>query len=281
MESMTGYGMGKGESPNYKVEVFLRSLNSKGLEVSLRLPNFLSTLEPRVRELLRENFKRGSIFLSVKVDFKNPLSLLDLKKLREAISSFKELLKELNLSLSEDKIFEETFRFFNLSQVEPDQELISCLETALKEGIRDLKRSRLKEGENLLRDLEMRLKRIEGLLGELDRKKEKIYEAVKEKVLELARELSLHEENPLILNEITFLLKKMDVGEEITRLRSHLLKARELLKGEEVGRKLEFLAQEMHREVNTLSVKLPQVWDLALEIKGEVEKIKQQSANLV
>ncbi len=278
---MTGYGMGKGESPNYKVEVFLRSLNSKGLEVSLRLPNFLSTLEPRVRELLRENFKRGSIFLSVKVDFKNPLSLLDLKKLREAISSFKELLKELNLSLSEDKIFEETFRFFNLSQVEPDQELISCLETALKEGIRDLKRSRLKEGENLLRDLEMRLKRIEGLLGELDRKKEKIYEAVKEKVLELARELSLHEENPLILNEITFLLKKMDVGEEITRLRSHLLKARELLKGEEVGRKLEFLAQEMHREVNTLSVKLPQVWDLALEIKGEVEKIKQQSANLV
>lgn len=126
-----------------------------------------------------------------------------------------------------------------------------------------------------------RLNKIEELMQEVLKQKEEIYEKAKRKVLEKAEELGLSENKALVLNEITLIMSKMDVEEEITRLRSHLKKSRELMKSnEDVGRKLEFIFQEMHREITTLSNKLPDLSSLAVEIKTEIDRLKQQVANV-
>lgn len=144
-----------------------------------------------------------------------------------------------------------------------------------------MKASRLEEGKKLEEDISKRIEKISKILEKIDKNKEKIYEKMKEKVINSAKKLKIYEENPLVLNEITFLLQRMDINEEVVRLKSHISKLKEILKDEEIGRKLEFLCQEIHREINTLSSKLPHFWEEAVEIKTEVDKIKQQASNVV
>jgi len=106
-------------------------------------------------------------------------------------------------------------------------------------------------------------------------------ERLKHRVLERAKELGLPEENPTVLNEIVFLLSKMDIEEELTRFKVHLERFENLLNSEEeVGRRLDFLLQEMHREINTLGNKMPELSKWAVEIKVEIDRLKQQVANV-
>ncbi|AAC06937.1 endoribonuclease YicC domain-containing protein [Aquifex aeolicus] len=115
----------------------------------------------------------------------------------------------------------------------------------------------------------------------LDRKKEEFKERIKERVLERAKALNLPEEHPTVLNELMFLLEKYDVNEEVQRLKAHVERFKKLLESEgEVGKKLEFLAQEMHREITTLGNKIPDFSEYTVEVKAEIDKIKQQAANV-
>ncbi|MEJ5338945.1 MAG: YicC family protein [Aquificaceae bacterium] len=281
MLSMTGYGSGTFENDKWMVNVFVRSLNGKALEIFIKSNYNLMSLEFSMRKLVKEYVRRGTINLHVEVKRKEIIEPVSLETLFTNINFFKILREKLSLSVSDDTILQLAARFSEFPKEEIDPALEEAISCALTDALKELLNRRAEEGEHIRRDMEDRLAKIESLLQEIMNSRQEVYEKVKKRVMEKARELGLSEDNALVLNEIALILSKMDVEEEITRFRAHLSKSRELFKSQDdVGRKLEFLFQEMHREITTLSNKLPDLSPLAVEIKTEIDRLKQQVANV-
>lgn len=278
---MTGFGRGEAQSENWIVSVVMRSVNGKGLDVSVRAPTFLLPLEKEIKDLVREKLIRGTVHVFIEAEPKNITSPVDTEKLFSSIKMLKDLTEGAGISVSDDVLFEISWRFSERLSSEVDEELKETLLAAVKQALEDLILSREKEGRALKEDITRRLEAIEGALKALLERKDSIYEEVKNKVLERAKNLGLPEEHPTVVQEILFLLERMDVEEEVTRLKTHVEAFKNFLEREgEVGKRLEFLAQEMHREITTLGNKLPGVSDLVVEIKANVDRIKQQAANV-
>ncbi len=279
---MTGFGKGEAESENWKASVMIRSLNGKGLDVSLRAPTFLMPIEQKAKEVIKSRLRRGTLHVVVDVESKRVIPPVDTEKLKGNVSMLQELSRnELGLSVSDDLIFELGWKYSEKMTVEVDEELEDTILNAITKALEELIESRRREGEALKGDFLNRVERIRELLSKIEEEKDKIIDKVKEKVLERAKRLELPEEHPTVLNEIMFLLEKMDVEEEVTRLRTHLQRFRKLLdEDRDVGKKLEFLAQEMHREITTLGNKIPDLSEYVVEIKAEIDRIKQQAANV-
>ena len=279
---MTGFGKGEAENENWKASVMIRSLNGKGLDVSLRAPTFLMPIEQKAKEVIKSRLRRGTLHVVVDVESKRVIPPVDTEKLKGNVSMLQELSRnELGLSVSDDLIFELGWKYSEKMTVEVDEELEDTILNAITKALEELIESRRKEGEALKGDFLSRVERIRELLSKIEEEKDRIIEKVKEKVLERAKRLELPEEHPTVLNEIMFLLEKMDVEEEVTRLRTHLQRFKKLLdEDRDVGKKLEFLAQEMHREITTLGNKIPDLSEYVVEIKAEIDRIKQQAANV-
>jgi len=278
---MTGFGKGEHESENWKVAVMLRSLNGKGLDVSLRLPSYLLPLEKEIKDEIKKHLRRGTVSVFLDIEQKLVKPPVDTEKLKQNLELFRVLTAELGLSPTDDKLLDYAWRYSEKTEVEVDEELKETLLSALRKALKELLESRRKEGEHLKKDLEERIKKIEEIVNLLEEKKEEVREKIKTKVLERAKALNLPEEHPTVLNELLFLLEKYDVNEEITRLKTHITRFKKLLNAEgEVGKKIEFLAQEMHREITTLGNKIPDLSEYVVEVKAEIDKIKQQAANI-
>ncbi len=281
MQSMTGYGKGESENEKFKVTTFIRSVNGKVLDISLRSNMNLIGIEPNLKKRIKDYLKRGNVNVVVEIKPKTTDYALDTTRLRESIKTLKSLTKELDLHVSDDAILNIVWRYAERLEEELDPELEKIVEASLDEALMDLVKSRKEEGENLKRDIEQRLSKIQMLFEKILETKDKVYENIKSKVLEKAQGLNLSDRDPLVLNEITFLLSKMDIEEEITRFKSHISKAWNLINSdEEVGKKLDFILQEMHREINTLGNKLPDLSEYVVEIKTEIDRLKQQAANV-
>ena len=278
---MTGFGSGVYENDRWAVSVFVKSLNGKALEVFIKSNYNLMALEFSIRKMVREFLRRGTVSVHVDVRRKDIIEPVNLENLFTNINFFKIIREKLNLNVSDDTVLQLATKFSEAPKEEIDPSLEEAISCALTDALKELLNRKADEGEHIRLDMEERLKRIEGLLQEILKQREEIYERAKKKVLEKAEELGLSENNALVLNEIALIISKMDVEEEITRLKSHLNKSRELMKSnEDVGRKLEFISQEMHREITTLSNKLPDLSSLAVEIKTEIDRLKQQVANV-
>jgi len=278
---MTGFGSGVYENDRWAVSVFVKSLNGKTLEVFIKSNYNLMSLEFSIRKMVREFLRRGTVNIHVDVRRKDIIEPVNPENLSTNINFFKIIREKLNLNVSDDTVLQLTTRFSEAPKEEIDPNLEEAISCALTDALKELLNRKAEEGEHIRLDMEERLNKIEELMQEVLKQKEEIYEKAKRKVLEKAEELGLSENKALVLNEITLIMSKMDVEEEITRLRSHLKKSRELMKSnEDVGRKLEFIFQEMHREITTLSNKLPDLSSLAVEIKTEIDRLKQQVANV-
>ncbi len=282
MLSMTGFGKGEAESENWKARVMMRSLNGKGLDISVRMPSYLLPVEQKIKNLIKEKLRRGSLYVMVDVESKKAVPPVDLEKLSQNVSLIKEISKGAGLSISDDTVFEYSWKYAEKTVMEVEEDLENTILEATKLALEELLEARRREGEALKKDLEGRISRIEELLEKVVAKKDTILERVKEKVLERAKKLDLPEEHPVVVNEILFLLERMDVEEEVTRLKTHVERFKKLISSAsgEVGKKLEFLAQEMHREITTLGNKIPDLSEFVVEIKAEIDRIKQQSANV-
>ncbi|MEN3028241.1 MAG: DUF1732 domain-containing protein [Aquificaceae bacterium] len=281
MLSMTGFGSGLYENDRWAVEVFVKSLNGKNLEVFIRSNHNLFSLEFSIRKLVREFIKRGTVNLHIDIRRKGLVEPVSLENLFTNINLFKILRERLNLSVSDDTILQLAVKFSEAPREEIDPSLEEALLCALTDALKELLLRRSEEGEHIKKDMEERLRRIEELLENILTNREAVYEKVKKRVLEKAEELGISENRGVVLNEISLILSKMDVEEEITRFKTHLKRSRELmLSSEDVGRKLEFIFQEMHREITTLSNKLPELSSFAVEIKTEIDRLKQQVANV-
>ncbi len=290
LRSMTGYGKGEGETGLGRLTVEVRSVNHRFMDISLKLPRRLTLFEQRIKEVIRSRVSRGKIDLSMKLDATGE------EKIRlqidpgladqyvRALTDLKEryhLKGEITLELlagAKDVIVarEES------EEVEPYWgEMLPILQQSL-DRMEEMKRT---EGEALAKDLRFRLAQIrrhlEAIEDRLPIHLDSYLARLRERVQGL---LGGFEIEPIrFQQEIALLTERLDVTEEIVRAKSHLLQFETLFEGKEsLGRKMEFLIQEIHREVNTISAKASdaEISHNVVEIKSELEKIREQIQNV-
>jgi uncharacterized protein (TIGR00255 family) len=286
---MTGFGRAVGPQKNGGWSVELRSLNHRYFELSMKAPPSLYAVEDRIRELCQNRIKRGK--LTVSISETEPAELeelaLDEKVLRFYLTAIQRVQRRFRLAgdLSAGDLLTLP-RIFSVEKkaVEPEK-LWRSLRPSLEKALEGLVYSRAREGKALQRDILLRLKKIETGLAEIEQRVKRLpqehYARLKQRIQEMLQEKVTHEER--LWQEAALLAERADVTEEVVRLKSHLRLFREKIgEGEEVGKELDFLLQEMNREANTLSAK-GQDFGISKEvvtIKAELEKIREQIQNI-
>ncbi len=282
--SMTGIGFADFSSDEYEVSLKMRSVNGKGLDISIKGPKeILFFIENDIRNFIKEHFSRGSFQIFINIKFKKIEEIIDVNIFKTAVENVKEILQKIHLNPSDDKIYDVASNFYSNMQEEkePDEQLRELIFKALEKASEELKKERKIEGEKLVKDITERLDRIEKYLSLIEKEKDEITEKAKNKMIEKIKELLGEEFSERAFIEASIIAEKMDITEEIVRLKSHIKRFRELLKADEsIGRKLDFLCQEMHREINTLGNKMPDFSKYTVEMKTELEKIRQQVQNI-
>ncbi len=289
--SMTGWGKGLAEKDGQTVTVEVRSVNHRYFEVSVKASRSLASVEPLVREKIRARFERGKfdVFITVSGDF--PVSRevrLDRAAAEQYLTGLKSLKEEMNLA---GEITVETLarmrEIFFTEDNESGPEVESDTVTdALTQALENLETMRRTEGEVLAEDILNRLDKVSDFLGRLKETVPATVEQYKERLRTRLTELVNGEvklDPGRLEQEIVLLTLRSDTSEEITRLGSHIGQFRDqLAQGSPAGRKLDFLLQEMHREVNTVGSKSldSRVSALIIDLKGALEKIREQVQNL-
>ncbi len=287
--SMTGFGKASLEENGRTVEIEVRSLNSRHLDLSIRLPKDFYSKELEVREIVRKNLTRGKV--SVFVNFSRngeEFSNFDLDETGlKAVSSLLKKMKEIAgidspITISELLEFQTMFLNENSEGEEAEFELIK---KALQMALDDLLEMRKTEGKNLETELNSRLNIIEENLVKIEKTKnasvKEYFNAIVERASQLFDKLSKDEDR--LYTELALLAEKADITEECVRLRSHIDMFRQTLKGNsEAGRRLNFIVQEMNREINTINSKTvsTEISQLGILIKEEIEKIREQIQNI-
>lgn len=287
---MTGFGRGEGETTLGKVFVESRSVNHRYCDINVKLPRRLAPLETRMKELARSHVSRGRIDISVKVDAmgeeKAQLSV-DFHLAEQYYRALQSLKETLRLK---DKITLELLtgaKDLITAKEEPTdlepywQEIVPIL----KRSFQDMDEMKRSEGKALAKDLHQRLQRIAQQLEDIKGQYSSRLDAYRNRLAERLRSLlsGVEVDSFRFQQEIAILAERTDITEEIVRAESHLAQFATLLEADEpVGRKMDFLLQEIHREVNTVSAKASdaEISQRAVEIKGELEKIREQVQNI-
>jgi uncharacterized protein (TIGR00255 family) len=296
--SMTGYAQARSEQNGWAVRVSVKSVNHRFLDLKLRLPEGFDLYELRLRQVLRERIHRGHVEVHVNVD---PVATTPVQVNHELAKTYMRVAEEFRqqsraaADVDVVAILRLPGVIAGLSAAVPEsveeQELLGqALDACLLDALQKLDDMRRAEGRHLIEDLRARLARI----GE---QADKVRDLAATLRPVFARRLEARLKELLggvaidparLTQEAALLAERGDVSEELDRLRSHLLQFAKLLDGAgEMGKKLDFLLQEMHREANTLLSKTPGVENealtitgLALEIKAEIEKLREQVQNI-
>lgn len=296
--SMTGYAMVRGEHAGWSIRVSVKSVNHRFLEVKLRIPESLEPYELRLRQAVREKIHRGHLDLHISVE---PGKSAPVHVNRELLQAYLNAAEELRERTgAKDEL--DLVSLLRLPGVvgglgpaipetdEEQEELGKELEKYLREALSRLDEMRRVEGRHLAEEMRARLTRIseraEKSRGLVDTLQPMFTRRLESRLRELIGGVNV--DPGRIAQEAAMLAERSDISEELDRLRSHLLQFRKLLDAAgEVGKKLDFLLQEMHREANTMLSKTPgvesealAVTGLALEIKAEIEKLREQVQNL-
>ena len=290
IKSMTGFGRCEVTEGNRKYTVEMKSVNHRYLDVNIKMPKALNFFESTIRNLLKEYMERGKVDLYITFeDFSEDNFCL---KYNEELAG--EYLKHLTamadkFGLDNDIKVSTLSRYpdvFTMEQVETDEnELWAGLEKALRGAAEQFVESRIKEGERLRTDL---VEKLDGMISYVDYIEERSPQILDEyrmrlesKVQELLGDRQL--DDARIAAEITIFADKICVDEETVRLRSHILSMKEtLLAGGGMGRKLDFIAQEMNREANTILSKANdlEISDTGINLKTDIEKVREQIQNI-
>ena len=283
--SMTGFAFVKKVFDDYEVNIKVKSLNNKLIDISIKGDkNVLMYLDLEIRKLVQQYFERGSFQLYININSLTPKFIVEPEKLTQYANVVREITKQASINLSDDKLYEVTIGMImnnNSLEEELDDTLKENILNAVKEALNALKEEREREGKSLILDIEGRLNKIEEMLIEIEEKKEKVLESVKEKVYQKVKQLLGENYSERAFIEATLLADKLDITEEVVRLKTHIQRFKELLNlNEPIGRKLDFMCQEMLREINTLGNKMPDFSKFTVEMKTELEKIRQQVQNI-
>ena len=289
---MTGFGRGEACTPDgSKIVLQISSVNRKQLEMRFSMPQELAVLELAGRKIVSTAVSRGS--LQIKVTYQ-PVSLPGSQVEINTVLLDK-LIKEscaarVRANLPPEVAVETLFALPGVVSIPRDNgeiapELSTAFETALNTALNDFNRMRSIEGENLRQDLLSRLVKLEAWHGELSEMLSAYPEIAKERILNriAGEKLPVSPDDPALMKEVLFYVDKGDVTEELTRLTSHFQQFRAFLDSNEtVGRNMDFLAQEIFREITTLGNKaaLSGASALVVAFKAEMEKIREQIQNI-
>jgi len=287
---MTGFSRVEKVSGPYQFRVEMKSLNSKGLNIINQLPGYLSMKEIELNNLVQEYVSRGKVQTRVQVKFLEPPKVLEIDKnvVRAYYSMLDEIVGELSLpepvKLSDLLNFREVFRI-ELSDEEIEN-IWNHLVPILKEALEKLVEERKKEGQKIGADLKRILEDLSSRVEEIEKISDQLPALYREKIKEevekiLPQDVSVKED--ILENHVAFMATKADIREEITRLRSHIKRSLELIESDEsVGMNLDFLGQEMLRELNTILSKSisGEITSLALEGKVLVSQFREQIQNV-
>lgn len=290
MKSMTGFAKAEINQQGINAIIEIKSVNGRYLEPTIKLPRSLSSKEIEVREMLRKALNRGNIFVSIQVESTEAeakIPGINIEKAKAIHGMLSELNKELH---GNEQVTMTNVLSFSQHFIESEKDDIAELQwiiarEALKQALQSLDIARSNEGKELADDMMMRIKNIEHSLSYVEeRSKTRIPEERERLRQKLALLLDNEEIEEYRLNqEIIILADKLDVSEESVRLRSHIKFFYELMQDKEpVGRKLNFLTQELNREINTIGSKANDA-DIAhyvVGMKEELERIREQAQNI-
>jgi len=280
---MTGFAYVSQEFDEYDISVRIKSLNGKGIDISVKgHRDLIAFVELDVRNIIRSFFDRGSFQVFIDLKYRKPKLFMNIDNLKEAVETVKTVMEEIQLSPSDDKIYDLASGIAGeMEENLIDEELKSNTLDVVKKACEILKEERKREGDNLIKDIKNRLIILENIAEKIDRQKEEIISKAKERAVEKIRELLGEEFSERAFIEATIIADKMDITEEIVRLKTHIKRFKELLELDQpVGRKMDFLCQEMHREINTMGNKMPDFSEYTVEMKAQLEKIRQQVQNI-
>ncbi len=291
IRSMTGYGRQESNAAGSHFTIEVRSVNNRFIDIQVKLPRNLTALEQQIRKKVLDRFSRGrfDVYITRNGEKENGGRLVVNETLTEQyIAALRDLKQrfglggEIELSLLGG--FQE---LFTMTEVKEDVEAVwQVLAEDLAVALNDLDNMRTAEGRALVRDISGRLEAIDRLLSAIHVFAPVSVEAARKRMSDTLTKLIHQEPDPVRLaQEIAILAERTDVTEELTRLESHMAQFRSLLvdlSGEAVGRKLDFLLQEMGRETNTIASKAmdAQISLSVVNIKAELEKIREQVQNI-
>lgn len=291
IRSMTGFGHGEvSNDKNQKVTVEMKSVNHRYCDISLKLPKKLAMFEANIRNIMKEYASRGKIDIYVSYEdlSETAVSLhYNQAMAEEYMQVFKKMQEDFNI---ETKITAEALAKYpevvTIEEVQQDEEVWwELLEAALRQAAEKFVETRTIEGANLKRDLLGKLDQMAADVAFIEERSPQIIAEYRRKLEEKVKEFledSTIEENR-IAAEVTLYADKIAVDEEIVRLQSHISSMTDVLESDEsIGRKLDFMAQEMNREANTILSKSSDVdlADHAIELKTNVEKVREQIQNI-
>ena len=296
--SMTGYAMARGEFQGWTVRVSVKSVNHRFLDVKLRIPDSLESYEHLLRQAVRNRIHRGHVDVHVSMDPSEAAPVhVNRELLKAYVNAAEELRKEAGGKAELDSVAllrlpgVITGLATALPETEEGQEALGkVLETFLLEALGKMDEMRRNEGRHLTDELRARVAKIEIEAGQVRELVSTLRPAFSRRLEARLKELlnGTNIEPARLAQEAALLAERSDISEELDRLRSHLQQFTKLLDGAgELGKKLDFLLQEMHREANTMLSKTPGVESealaitgLALEIKAEIEKLREQVQNI-
>jgi len=290
IRSMTGFGKGEIKFPGGQIIVEMKTVNHKFFDASLKLPETITPFEDRIKEVLQKKINRGKVNVSMIYEnnaSKSEVVAINKKLARSYHSGIVELKK--SLGLKEPVGLKELISLPGVINYAATKESLTMLwpkiEKALSAALASLIADREKEGTALQKDFFKRIASIDKMLTEIRSRSHLSIKEYRERFAKRVRGLaSGHKiDKGRLEMEVAIFAKNIDISEEITRLKNHLVNFKRTVGGSgETGKKIDFIAQELHREINTIGSKASdfKISKNAIEIKSEIEKIREQAKNI-
>jgi uncharacterized protein (TIGR00255 family) len=292
LRSMTGYAQVKGQYADTAFTVSLKSVNHRFLDLHLRLPAGADAIEQTIRRTFKERMHRGHVELTLSLDYAGGASVsVNRPIVAGYVHAFRKVAEELQISGEPDlnAIFRLNGVMSGGGELPADDASQSAVMAKVEEAIEKLNAMRAHEGQQMARELRERLDRMETSTNEIEALRGAVAKAYVVKIESRMQELlSTQVDHDRILQEAAMLAERSDIHEEIVRMKTHIEHFRGLLKdGVEVGKKLDFLMQEMNREANTMLSKTSgvagealRITELGLALKADIEKAREQVQNI-
>ena len=292
IKSMTGFGRGESTDGIHNFNLEIKSVNHRYNDIIIiKMPKHISYLEEKIKKIIKDRINRGRVEVYINLEYIDESGIevkVDIPLAKAYKSGMERIMKELDI---EDSI--KLSHILSVSEIikterkELDEDITwNCLSTAIEMALDNVINMRINEGINLKNDMETQLIKIEGMIKEIEERSPLVVleykEKLKDRIVEiLDGDCNIDEER--INYEVAFFADKSDINEEIVRLKSHIKQfSRSLEEEKPIGRKLDFLTQEMNREVNTIGSKANDliICNNVVDIKSELEKIREQVQNV-
>lgn len=290
IKSMTGFGAGDAETADFKVHIEVKAVNQRFLETNYHMPYSMNMFENQLTKKIKEYASRGKLDINIRFqDLRDKAVTVKVDK--GLVAAYGQALQEISsqLELSAPVTAVQIASYpdvLKLNEENADLEAAQpVLMQAMEQALESFVAMREAEGQNIQRDLLARISTLENFVGELEKLAPEIVAAYRQRLENLLREYLAKEdiEESRIIQEVALFTDKVNYTEETVRLRSHFDQFRQIITaGEPVGRKLDFLIQEMNREINTVASKANSAGaaQFVVDVKSEIEKIREQIQNI-